>query len=32
MAAQAVLNLKEGLGGKVLPNIVNPEVAMNRRS
>jgi glyoxylate reductase len=32
MAAQAALNLKEGLGGKVLPNIVNPEVAMNRRS
>jgi glyoxylate reductase len=32
MAVQAVLNLKEGLGGKLLPNIVNPEVAMNRRS
>ena len=32
MAAQAALNLKEGLGGKLLPNIVNPEVAMNRRS
>jgi glyoxylate reductase len=32
MAAQAALNLKEGLGGKVLPNLVNPDVAMNRRS
>jgi glyoxylate reductase len=32
MAAQAALNLKEGLGGKLLPNIVNPEVAINRRS
>jgi glyoxylate reductase len=32
MAAQAAPNLKEGLGGKVLPNIVNPEMAVNRRS
>ena len=31
MAVQAALNLKEGLSGKVLPNIVNPEAAMNRR-
>ncbi len=31
MAAQAVLNLKEGLEGKVLPNIVNPDVISKRR-
>jgi glyoxylate reductase len=32
MAAQAVLNLKEGLSGKVLPNIVNPDVVTKRRT
>jgi glyoxylate reductase len=31
MAAQAALNLKEGLSGKMLPNIVNPQVSMNRK-
>ena len=30
MAAQAALNLKEGLGGKILPNIVNPDAATKR--
>jgi glyoxylate reductase len=32
MAAQAALNLKEGMSGKTLPNIVNPQVSLNRRS
>jgi glyoxylate reductase len=32
MAAHAALNLKEGLIGKMLPNIVNPLVSSNRRS
>jgi glyoxylate reductase len=32
MAAQAALNLKEGMSGNVLPNIVNPQVLSSRRS
>ncbi|HTZ40052.1 MAG TPA: hypothetical protein VMB77_07845, partial [Syntrophales bacterium] len=32
MAAQAALNLKEGLGGKILPNIVNPDIVTKRRT
>jgi glyoxylate reductase len=32
MATQAALNLKEGMSGKMLPNIVNPQVSLNRRS
>jgi hypothetical protein len=32
MAAQAALNLKEGMSGKMLPNIVNPQVFLNRQS
>lgn len=32
MADQAALNLKEGLDGKVLPNIVNPDVVSKRQA